>query len=246
MHSAFRLFIKSITIPLSIGIVFCFSLCFSGKVSAIAKESSITMTVTGSHPFIQLNPDTFGKSGNVSLDVSTDNFSGYVLSIASTNGTNIVGTNGQITSISSPLDETTFSTGNYPNKWGYKPSQHVVSNVNTPNTDYLPAPSAEGEQLAFTTSANQASQADNYTVSFGVKIGTDLPEGNYEYTYVLRAVANPIVYNITYDKNTTGTVTSMPVPNPQVIEIDGGTPEADSYGVLSSALPVLADYSFGS
>ena len=245
MHKAFRLFVKSIAIPLSIGIVFCFSLCFSGKVSAVARESSITMTVTGSHPFIQLNPDTFGKSDNVSLDVSTDNFSGYVLSIASTNGTNIVGTNGQIMSISSPLDETTFSTGNYPNKWGYKPSQHVVSNVNTPNTDYLPAPSAEGEQLAFTTSANQASQADNYTVSFGVKIGTDLPEGNYEYTYVLRAVANPIVYNITYDKNTTGTVTSMPVPNPQVIEIDGGTPEADSYGILSSALPVLADYSFG-
>lgn len=245
MRDAFRKKMNKLTIPFGVVIVFFFSLCLGNTVFATARESSITMTVTGGSQFIQLNPNSFGKSGNVSLDVSTDNFSGYILSIASTNGTNIVGTNGQITSIASALDETTFSTGNYPNKWGYKPSQHVVSNVNTPNTNYLPAPSAEGDQLAITNSANQASQADNYTVSFGVKISSDLPAGDYEYTYVLRAVANPIVYNITYDENIAETVTSMPVPNPQVIEIDGGTPVADSYGILSNAVPVVADMSFG-
>ena len=234
-----------ILLPICIGLVGSFVFCHTDAAFGVARESSITMTITDSMPSIQLNPNSFGKSGDVSIDVSTDNYSGYTLSVASSSGTSLVGEHGEITSISSAMDETTFSTGNYLNKWGYKPSQHVVSSVNTANTDYLPAPSTAGDLIAVTSSANQVSQADNYTVSFGVKVGPTLEEGDYTYTYVLRAVGNSIVYNVTYDENTAETVTNMPSPNPQALTIDGGTPVADSYGVLSSTVPVRSGKAFG-
>ena len=70
----------------------------------------------------------------------------------------------------------------------------------------------------------------------------NLPADTYDTTYVLKVVANSIVYNITYDDNARQgeTISGMPSPNPQVLEIDGGTPVADSYGTLSNAVPTMS------
>lgn len=107
----------------------------------------------------------------------------------------------------------------------------------------MPAPLTEGDLLDITGLANSVSST--YTLSAGVRVDMDLPSGTYIYTYNLIAVANPIVYNIIYYKNTTETVTSMPNPNPQIVSIDGGTPTAQSYATLSNSIPVLADKVFG-
>lgn len=219
---------------------------------AIARESSLSMTLSAQSLSINIMPSpagTFGTTNELEIGISTDNFSGYSLVMSSETSTSAVSQNGSsIPSLDSEITESAFSSNSaYNNKLGYKPNQYVTSGPGgdtvVTNTNYLPLPSTSGTLLAKTNSANVTD--DEYTMTFATRIDSSLPAGSYVYTYVLQAVSNSIVYNITYDENIAETVTSMPVPNPQVIEIDGGTPVADSYGILSSAVPVVADMSFG-
>lgn len=230
------------------------SLVFSCTTWGVARESSITISTDVNSMLIHLMPDmsgTFGKSANQTVSVSTDNFTGYSLKIASSTTTNLVNENDDtIPTLASAVSEATFSSSNlYNNRWGYKPNQYISTsnNVNTvvQNSDFLPAPSTTGDLLDITNAAN--STANTYTLSFAAKVDFQTPPGQYEYTYVVQAVANQIMYNISYDDNTTETVTNMPSPNPQGITIDGGTPVAQSYGTLSSAVPTMTtdDMSFG-
>ena len=224
-----------------------FAVIFPNSAAGIAKQSTLTLQVTDSTLSLELMPSfggTFGHSTNATINASTDNFTGYTLTIsAGGSSTSMVNSHSdEIESISSAISESTFSSSStYNNKWGYKPSQYVSSsggvNTTVPNTNYLPAPTTSGEILAITSAANSVS--NQYTMSFGARVDTTLPAGQYSYTYVLSMVANTIVYNVTYDDNTAETVTSMPSPNPQALEIDGGTPTADSYATLSSATPVM-------
>lgn len=237
-----------------LGFAFGVSLLFSfDHVNATAKQSTLTMTLDTNVLALSITPSatgTFAKSNDAEITVSTDNFTGYTLSIAATsNSTSLVdGNNHEITSISSNVDETSFSTNtNYNNKWGYVPSQYISSSggVNTviSNTDYLPAPDTSGTILDVTSAANSSS--NSYTLSFGARVDGQLPSGTYTYTYVVRAVANTITYNVTFDENTTDTVTNMPDPNPQALILAGGTPVAQSYAPLSEAVPILDGKTFG-
>lgn len=216
---------------------------------ATATQSSLSVSLEGSEPVINVRPGLFGKSSDTVISVITDNYSGYTLSIASENSTSIVnGNDDEFTSITSAIPEGIFAAGNtYNDKWGYKPNQFITTenNVNTvvQNTNYLPAPSLQGNVLDITSSANV--EANTYTISSAVKAGYELPAGDYTYTYVVTAVANLLNYNITYDENTADTVSNMPNPNPQPVSIDGGTPVEDSYATLSSARPTKATKYFG-
>ncbi|MBQ9485164.1 InlB B-repeat-containing protein [Candidatus Saccharibacteria bacterium] len=227
-----------------ITIVFCAH--NTPSAGAIAKQS--TLTISDSAPLLSINilpssSGTFGKTANNTISVTTDNFTGYSLIIAAENSTSLVnGNDDEITSISTAIDETTFTNNSiYNNQWGYKPSQYVTTsnNINTTiqNSNFLPIAPTTGSLLAVTTAANNV--ADTYTIAFGARIDMSLPADTYTHTYVLMAVANSIVYNITYDDNTNETVTSMPSPNPQALNIDGGTPAADSHAALSNAVPVM-------
>ena len=220
-------------------------------VNAVAKESTLTVSMPTNVLQLTVMPSfggTFAKSSNAQISVSTDNFTGYTASIATTDSTSLVnGNDDEIESISSNISEATFSASStYNNKWGYKPSQYVTisNNVETvvQNSDYLPAPSTAGDLLAITHAANATGTSNNYTLSFGVRVDMNLPADTYDTTYVLKVVANSIVYNITYDDNARQgeTISGMPSPNPQVLEIDGGTPVADSYGTLSNAVPTMS------
>ena len=69
------------------------------------------------------------------MDVSTDNFTGYTLSLIGAGSTSLINENDdEIESLSAAVDETTFSTNsNYDGRWGYKPSQYITTsnNINT-------------------------------------------------------------------------------------------------------------------
>ncbi len=224
---------------------------------SIAKESTIDISLSSGSLTATIMPSpggTFGDSGNATVTIGTDNFTGYTLSVTKTDGGSLVNVEDdeyEIESISSTLTAQTFSTDStYNNKWGFKPSQYVTTSggVDTvvSNSDYLVAPTDQGLVLARTNAANSVvnndMQRDSYNFSFGVRVDMTLPAGTYQGTYVLTAVANSIVYNITYDDNamTGETITSMPSPNPQALQIDGGTPAADSHATLSSAVPVMS------
>lgn len=223
----------------------------SNSVFAAATQSTISMSIQSGSLSVNLMPaagGTFGESGNATLSVTTDNYTGYKLSLSMGDGTSLLNENDdEITSISSAISNQTFSTSStYNNKWGIKPNQYILSSGGTDtvvnNTDFLPAPSEQGLVIDKTSAAN--SIANTYTFSFGARVDTTLPAGTYANTYVLTAVANSIVFNVTYDDNTTDTVTNMPTPNPQPTTIDGGTPAEDSYVTLSDVTPVRNDKKF--
>ena len=233
----------------------CFLVLPTDSASATAKQSTLSLgfdTEVLTASLVPSSTGTFIKSDDAEITVSTDNFTGYTLSLAaSSNSTSLVNSNNdEITSVSAPVSESDFTNSSaYNNQWGLKPSQFISTSggVNTvvQNANYLPAPDTTGTLIDVTSLANSVD--NTYTLSFGVRADQQLPTGTYSYTYVVRAVANDILYNVTFDKNTSETVTNMPSPNPQVLEIAGGTPLADSYAPLSSAIPTMTsdDQSFG-
>ncbi|MBR3230711.1 InlB B-repeat-containing protein [Candidatus Saccharibacteria bacterium] len=225
---------------------------FFSACSGIAKQSTLSLAVSDANLLIEITPSLggqFGKSTDNVITASTDNFTGYSLSIATNNSTSLLnGSGDEIESINTATSEVNFIANSaYTNRWGYRPSQYVTTSGGTSsvvyNTDYLPAPSTEGVLLAKTSAANAT--ADTYTVSAGAKANLELVGGTYTYTYVLRLVANSIVYNITYDQNSSEVVANMPSPNPQALTIDGGTPAAESYATLSDAVPTMDGMTFG-
>ena len=242
--SGVRIRIFSIVAVVFSMVGFCGLFC-AGNVYAEAKQSTLTVSMTQGILSMTLTPSgdgTFGKSSSSTIGVRTDNFSGYSMKIVSPGSTSLMNhNNDEIQSISSAIDETTFSSSTtYNNKWGYVPSQYMNGNTVVSNTDYLPAPSAGGDLLAKTNAANSVD--DTYTLAFGARIDHTLPPDTYQYTFVLQIVANPIVYNVTYDDNAMSgeTISGMPIPNPQVLQIDGGTPAVDSHATLSSAVPTMS------
>lgn len=232
-----------------------FGSCFllSQSVSAIAKQSTISVSSSSTDLYVDLYQTSeghFGASGNASISVTTDNFTGYSMYISTVNSTSLVNTSSQdeITSISSAISEQNFASDSTLNdKWGIKPSQFVagsgVSETTVQNSNYLPVPSGQGLLFAKTSAPNNV--ADSYTYSVGARVDTQIHDGSYVGTYIISVVANTIVYNVTYDENTVDTVTNMPSPNPQALQIDGGTPTAESYAALSSSVPILQGKTFG-
>ncbi len=217
----------------------------SSDASAIAKESTISMSVSSDPLEITLPGDSFGKTSNLNIGVHTDNYSGFKLSVASADSPYLVNGEAVIPSIDTTLSEETYrSDNNYYNTFGYLPSQYIspLGTVIT-NTNYLPLPSVNGSLIDVTNAANSTDKS--YTISFAAKSNGELPTGDYEYTFVLNAVGNMIEYNVLYDPNTADTVTNMPTPNPQILSIQGGTPVAESYAPLSSNVPLREDRSFG-
>ncbi len=240
---------KYLSLVFGFMMIACFAGGMSSSVSAIAKESTLTVNVRDKDQVVELMPGSFGKSNNTTVEISTDNYSGYSYFIASAgSSTSLVnGNNDEIESISGNITESVFSSDDtYYNKWGFKPSQYVTTSggVDTvvANSDYLPSPSTTGLLIAKTNVAN--STADVFTHSFAAKVNNELPAGTYTHENVVMVVANAITFNITYDDSTTDTAASMPSPNPQPVSIDAGTPAAESYATLSSAVPTLPDMTF--
>ena len=148
---------------------------------------------------------TFAVSNPASFSVTTNNYTGYALSIRAkednANNSKLINGSHVLNSISAATaDGTGFNVGD----WGYKPSKLNSSD----NTDFLPAPTYAGSVLNATTTAN--STADNYFLAIAAKANVNTVSGTYSNTFVLAAVPNAVNYTITYNKNTTDTVSNMP------------------------------------
>ena len=186
---------------------------------------------------------TFKKSANNTISVTTDHYTGYTLSIKSTDTsastTSPALKNGSDTmpSITSSLTEEQFSSisaTNYNNKYGYLPSR-ICTNTNdcTSNTSFLPAPTLTGDILDQTSTANP-STANTYTMAIGARIDQTIPFGSYSNTFEVLLVANAIPYTIVYND---GVVSDMPV--------DVDTTSMTSSVTISSNTPVRDGYTFG-
>jgi len=216
--------------------------------SSNTNEAYLSLSVAGGTDDISLDVIPVNSNGtfrasdttNNNIEVVTTNYTGYTLGIAaSVDGDNALsytpagGTTSTIPSITSTVsasdyaDDTYAATNDLNNTWGYRPSTlyDSTNNANVSNTDYLPAPTSTIDQvvIAKTDSATDPSVPDGYNIAIGARVGYNTTPGNYTNTFVITAITNLVPYSITYNQNTTDTVTGMPSPNPQTGNVDATT-----------------------
>ncbi len=196
--------------------------------------SETTLAMTTEDIALTFNVDnpngTFSASDPTEFTVTTNNYSGYTLSIGAkeddADNSKLINGEYEFNSISSASSQNDFTNGT----WGYRPSK-----INSAaNTDFLPAPSYAGDTLDVTAAANN--EANTYSIALGAKADYTLPAGEYKNTFVITAIANPVGYQITYDDNTEDEVTNM--PSTQAGDV------TDTEVTIASEIPVRTNYAF--
>ncbi len=212
-------------------------------------HATTSLNLTVSSDTVKLNiastrpTGTFAKSDNVNISASTNNQTGYTLSIAGSSSSdnnkliNSTSSSNYLTSVSEPTTEEAFSslTGTaYNNKWGYLPSKYCTdpaTSTCSTNTSFLPAPPSTGDILDVTDSAN--STANEYTLAIGARVDSTTKVGSYTNTYNVILVANAIPYTITYDDSI---ISNMPT--------DVDSTSMSSTVNIASNVPVRSGYKF--
>lgn len=229
---------------------------------ATAATSSVSLSVANNLLSFDLKPissdGTFAESDAMEITASTDNYSGYTLSIAAQSGDNatkLINTDttncpvtetkcfiaplGSIVTKSdyaSPADSTAAAA--VKNTWGFSPSEYLdggtsVNNSATDGTEkYLPI-STSATNLAKTTVANSSDASDTYRMKIGARVGGDITMGTYENTFVIAAVGNGAAYTINYADNS-GEATGMPgvqtgMTPDIIVELSGDQPSRVGY-----------------
>lgn len=211
-------------------------------VTGTAQSSSLTLFVTGDTASVELDVNstdgTFASSSpdtSAAFSVTTNNFSGYTLSISGNDADGKLYDDTKkfsLESLENAVSEADFSsTSDLNGKWGYKPSKF---NSNA-NENYLPAPTTTASTLDATTTANTT--ANDYTISLGLRADYETASATYSNAFIITAVPNPIAYVITYDANTTDTVSGMPgaqnsTTSATEITLSGATPTRTNYNFL--------------
>ena len=162
---------------------------------ALDAEVDINITPTG-------NDGTFSSS-STTVTVATNNPDGYSLYLNTIDDTNAMTSTSpsQNSATISALSSPTTATGFLPNTWGYSLSQDTVAD---PTYSAVPLTSTAIQKT------NSSATKDTYALSFGAKIDTSLPAGQYSNSVMLSAVANPIVIsnlqNLVYMQDMTSNI----------------------------------------
>lgn len=216
--------------------------------STYATASTLTLSVTNNVSLDIASTNitgTFAHSDTVTpnIRVRTTNGSGYTLGIrANTTGVNnnaLINTqdNTKIIpsiTVSGGISESTYSSdSSYNNTWAYRPSK-----LNSlANSNYLPAPNSNSTPVVLDqTNVSNPSSDNTYNISLGVRVNNSITPGSYSGVFVVTAIASPIPYTITYNKNTSDTVTNLP-----------SNESSSTYGetiTLSNQIPVRDGYNF--
>ena len=194
---------------------------------------------------------TSTESQKASFKINTTNATGYTLSLKINDGgystlKNTADNTKTIASITTSSTSDNFPT----NTWGILPSTYRSNNQTHDNAGsnptYFPAINDNTTNIAVTMDVtSSANTTDNtYTVGMGLKADYTVPAGTYTNTTIIaQYVANPVNYTITYNKNTTDTVTNMPYPNSTPANTQSGSVSATSI-TLSNLVPEREGYDF--
>lgn len=225
--------------------------------TATAATTEITLTTAESQASVDIESlDPIGSFATSETDktatftLTTNNYTGYTLSIKADDddGTLSAETEGDtLASIESVTQHSAFSAKtaaaaeSYNGKWGIKPSKYmngdnVVTN-NSADPVYLPSPTTTPTRLDKTTAANTPNTTNTYTIALGVRADYTVHSGSYARTFQLVALANPVAYSITFNKNTTDTVSNMPANQ-------SSSAITETTITLANTVPTRAHYSF--
>ena len=225
----------------------------ASALTGTATPATTSLVLTTGHTTADVEVTPFEFSGafaasssadEASFSVTTNNNTGYTLSIKASDDmgklTNTSDSSLYLDSIESNISESSFDTATYNNKWGYKPSKYksgdtIVTN-NSSDPIFLPSPTTSSTILDETSTANTT--ANTYTIGLGIRADYNTIAGTYSKSFTLLATANPSVYTINYDENTTDTVSGMPT-SAENIFTDSTTI------ILSSSTPTRDGHNFG-
>ena len=156
-------------------------------------EFDITPTTTGA----------FG-AGTAQLSVNTNSSDGYSLYMKTENGEQTLksAAGNTVGAVSGTQTPSTFVK----NTWGYALGKGIDANT----ASYKAVPATAGTPIIETDTVAAGGAADNYTLAFGAKIGTDLPTGEYTNKVVVSVIANPetvtSLTQLTYMQEMTGDI----------------------------------------
>ena len=144
---------------------------------------SLTVSLQQAIDF-NIAPTSAGEfgAGVAKIYVSTNNSSGYSISIATNNGKNTLENSNN--GIVQPVNDS-ITPGNFANNtWGYAFGQ---GEINASAAIYKALPISMTE-VANSTSA---SANDQYTLALGAKVNTAIPSGQYSNSVTVRVIASP-------------------------------------------------------
>lgn len=156
----------------------------------LAGDSSISMVMTNGTAALASYPTengafstTYGNN-DVEFSVSTNNYSGYTLTVRS-NSTTLNNGSSTIASLTSAVTAEQFAdaSSGLNNRWGFMPN---IYNSSSNNLYYGPSTSA----VTLDQTNTQNTVAKDYTISLGARINTSMPSGEYTNNLILETVAN--------------------------------------------------------
>ena len=214
-------------------------------VTDLTGEPSITLTSTKSSASLGINPTPSGVfattsgSSNIAFSVSTDNYTGYKLSVRS-DKTTLSQNSSSFASLSSGISQSTFSNSSntqYNNKWGYRPNYYNSAS----NSNYYGI-STTATTLDQTSAAN--STAKSYNIALGARADSSIPSGTYlNNNLIIEAVANEVPSSILTVNYGTGvssiSVGGTVIPDGDTVVLIRGV----SYAITMST---STNYAFGS
>ena len=195
-----------------LGVLFCglvsvFALTFTFMLSSLAHADNVVvnaeiqsvLAITApSNLDLNIMPSSTGAltSGEVEVNVTSNNATGYTLSMsASTDNTALTNTETSDT-INSTTNASESPNTLSANTWGWYPSSLSTNpGSSTGNYQFIAIPAVSSAATVKTTAA--PSTNDISTVSFGVSVDTSIPAGTYANTVVFSAIANYVQQTIT-------------------------------------------------
>ena len=165
------------------------------------RATSVGINLASSVAFAEVTPTETGATTTATTDltVTTANSESYSLylysdgdsslkSSDSANISSIIATQGDVGLTLSSLK---------PNTWGY----NLGTTAPDANSTYLGVPTSSDTPILSAVSTPTGQANDAYKLSFGAKVDTTLPAGEYATTLTVAVVAQPRTVTITFDGN---------------------------------------------
>ena len=180
---------------MALGLLAVMMLCPAPMEGVSAEEATIKASVTvqpvlgltvGSDNYVvNVTPTETGEfsSRTATVEVTTNNETGYSLYLATENQQATLA-NAEGTAEIAPVSGEVMATGFGANTWGYNLGKEAVSE----ETMYQAVPTQNGEPAG---GSEVPVEGDEYNLTFGAFVNTELPGGAYSNRVVVSAVVNP-------------------------------------------------------
>ena len=169
--------------------------------SITPRATSVGINLASSVAFAEVTPTETGATTTATTDltVTTANSESYSLYLYSDGDSNLKSSDSaNISSIIATQGDVGLTLSSLkPNTWGY----NLGTTTPDANSTYLGVPTSSDAPILSAVSTPTGQANDNYKLSFGAKVDTTLPAGEYATTLTVAVVAQPRTVTITFDGN---------------------------------------------